>query len=129
MSFVDLCRIFDAGAVGNGPGPNSGRTPAQKRPKTDPKPTNIQSCRALLAQPSPAAIAAFFGFVLRPRSSPSLIAAPDRRADLSTGKRRKTLEMQTQLYIIAVHKMIFGRGLAPLEAQIRFEVEDSRPDP
>ena len=31
--FVDLCSIFKAGAVRNGPGPNFGRKPAQNRPK------------------------------------------------------------------------------------------------
>ncbi len=31
--FVDLCSIFQAGSVGNGPGPNFGRKPAQNQPK------------------------------------------------------------------------------------------------
>ncbi len=33
LVFVDLCSIFQAGAVGNSPGPNFGRKPAPKRPK------------------------------------------------------------------------------------------------
>ena len=33
LMFVDLCSIFQAGAVRNGPEPNFGRKPAQNRPK------------------------------------------------------------------------------------------------
>ncbi len=43
VNFVDLCSIFQAGALGNGPGPNFGRKPTQNQPQTDPKPIQIQS--------------------------------------------------------------------------------------
>ncbi len=59
---VHSCSVFQAGAVGNGPGPNFGRKPTQHRSKTYPKPIKnrsktypkpiLQVCGALLAQPS-----------------------------------------------------------------------------
>jgi hypothetical protein len=33
LIFVDLCSVFQAGAIGNVPGPNFGQTSAQHRPK------------------------------------------------------------------------------------------------
>ena len=37
LIFVDLCSMFQAGAVGNGPGPNFGRKPTQNPQKLKPR--------------------------------------------------------------------------------------------